>query len=49
MQNGAVVENAPAAALFDAPRAAYTRRLLDAVPGRAFFAAQAERVAVTPS
>ncbi|BCH23639.1 ABC transporter ATP-binding protein [Mesorhizobium sp. L-8-3] len=37
MQNGRIVEQAPAAELFDTPRADYTRRLLDAVPGRDFF------------
>ncbi len=37
MQNGRIVEEAPAAELFDTPRADYTRRLLDAVPGRDFF------------
>ncbi|BCH31369.1 ABC transporter ATP-binding protein [Mesorhizobium sp. L-8-10] len=37
MQNGRIVEQAPAAQLFDTPRADYTRRLLDAVPGRDFF------------
>jgi peptide/nickel transport system ATP-binding protein len=33
MQAGRVVEHAPAAAVFTAPRADYTRRLLAAVPG----------------
>jgi len=37
MQNGRIVEQAPAAELFETPRADYTRRLLDAVPGRDFF------------
>ncbi|GHD21738.1 ABC transporter ATP-binding protein [Tianweitania populi] len=37
MQNGRIVEQAPAAALFDQPQADYTRRLLQAVPGRVFF------------
>jgi len=37
MQNGRIVEQAPAAELFGAPQADYTRRLLDAVPGRDFF------------
>ncbi len=38
MQHGKIVEQAPAAHLFDAPQADYTRRLLNAVPGRDFFA-----------
>ena len=38
MQRGRIVEQAPAAQLFDAPEADYTRRLLEAVPGRDFFA-----------
>ncbi len=37
LQNGVLVESAPAAALFDAPRHEYTRRLLDAVPGQGLF------------
>jgi len=42
MQHGRVVEEALAATLFDNPRADYTRRLLDAVPGRDFFAARTQ-------
>ena len=38
MQNGRIVEEAPAIDLFEQPKADYTRRLLDAVPGRDFFA-----------
>ncbi|WP_068297969.1 ABC transporter ATP-binding protein [Pararhodobacter sp. CCB-MM2] len=38
MQRGAIVEEARAADLFDAPQSDYTRRLLEAVPGRDFFA-----------
>lgn len=37
MQKGGVVEEAKALDLFERPRADYTRRLLDAVPGRDFF------------
>ena len=37
MQNGRIVEQAQAQELFETPRADYTRRLLDAVPGREFF------------
>ncbi|MGK6314179.1 ABC transporter ATP-binding protein [Neorhizobium sp. DT-125] len=37
MQAGRIVEQAHAAELFETPRADYTRRLLDAVPGRDFF------------
>ena len=33
MQEGRVVEHAPAAELFAEPREAYTRSLLDAIPG----------------
>ncbi|NGN44834.1 ABC transporter ATP-binding protein [Mesorhizobium sp. CGMCC 1.15528] len=40
MQHGRIVEQAPAAELFDTPRADYTRRLLQAVPGREFFASR---------
>ena len=42
MQSGNIVEEASAADLFDNPRADYTRRLLDAVPGRTFFERRAE-------
>ncbi len=38
MQHGRIVEHAPAAELFDKPKAEYTKRLLQAVPGREFFA-----------
>lgn len=38
MQRGEIVEQASAKSLFDAPASDYTRRLLDAVPGRDFFA-----------
>ncbi|MFC8044493.1 ABC transporter ATP-binding protein [Nocardia sp. NPDC057353] len=34
MRDGRVVEEAPAAELFEQPRAEYTRALLDAIPGR---------------
>ena len=37
MQRGRVVERNGAEALFTAPQSPYTRSLLDAVPGRAFF------------
>ncbi|MCA2012300.1 ABC transporter ATP-binding protein [Cereibacter sphaeroides] len=38
MQHGRIVEEAPAAQIFDAPAADYTRKLLSAVPGQALFA-----------
>ena len=38
MQSGVIVEQATARTLFTAPSSDYTRRLLDAVPGRDFFA-----------
>ncbi|NWJ25345.1 ABC transporter ATP-binding protein [Rhizobium sp. RM] len=41
MQNGSIVEQALSLELFERPRADYTRRLLDAVPGREFFKARA--------
>ncbi|MEO3388039.1 ABC transporter ATP-binding protein [Mesorhizobium sp. CAU 1741] len=41
MEKGCVVEQAATSELFDEPRAEYTRRLLDAVPGRDFFARRA--------
>jgi peptide/nickel transport system ATP-binding protein len=33
LENGAIVEEGPAEAVFSAPRSAYTRRLLDSIPG----------------
>ncbi len=42
MQNGNIVEEAQAADLFENPSADYTRRLLDAVPGRDFFERRAQ-------
>ncbi|MBX9459330.1 MAG: ABC transporter ATP-binding protein [Rhizobium sp.] len=41
MRQGRIEEEQPTALLFEAPRTDYTRRLLDAVPGRAFFAGRA--------
>jgi peptide/nickel transport system ATP-binding protein len=41
MQKGRIVEKNTAAALFGSAREGYTRQLLEAVPGRDFFAAQA--------
>lgn len=38
MQRGEIVEQASARDLFHAPKSPYTRRLLEAVPGRDFFA-----------
>ena len=46
MQSGRIVEMSAAQTLFDAPQEDYTRRLLDAVPGRDFFARQQARAAV---
>lgn len=40
MQSGRIVEQSVAATLFSDPKDAYTRRLLDAAPGRDFFAAR---------
>ncbi|WP_343315162.1 ABC transporter ATP-binding protein [Brucella sp. BE17] len=44
MQHGRVVEEAAASTLFDKPTAEYTRRLLDAVPGREFFIAHEKTI-----
>jgi len=33
LENGAIVEEGPAEAVFSVPRSAYTRRLLDSIPG----------------
>jgi peptide/nickel transport system ATP-binding protein len=38
MRQGRIEEEQPTKALFETPRSDYTRRLLDAVPGRSFFA-----------
>jgi ABC-type glutathione transport system ATPase component len=41
MRHGRIEEERPTEELFEDPRSDYTKRLLDAVPGRAFFAARA--------
>ncbi|EUB99402.1 Nickel-transporting ATPase, Phosphonate-transporting ATPase [Rhizobium sp. CF080] len=41
MRQGQIEEERPTEELFESPRSDYTKRLLDAVPGRSFFAARA--------
>src|SRR5690606_34619830 len=47
MQKGHIVEEARSADLFGNPGADYTRRLLEAVPGRAFFERRAVAAATS--
>jgi ABC-type dipeptide/oligopeptide/nickel transport system ATPase component len=48
MRSGRVVEQGPVAEVFERPRDAYTRALIDAAPGRGFVFGSAGAQALLP-